>query len=140
MEQDGYVIKDLGEYVEISVMRESACGSNCETCQAKCSESKPFNLKVPNTLNLKVGERVKIEMNSKMVISYILLVYGLPLVFLLLGTLIGIYVFSKMNLTSAEILAFGLGLIVMSMAYLIIKRVDAKHGENKLNEISIKRY
>lgn len=140
MEQEGFVIKELGKYIEVSVIRESACGSSCETCQAKCSESKPFTLKTVNDLDLKVGDRVKVEMSSKSVIGYILLVYGLPLVFLLVGTLFGVFMFSKMNISSAEILGLFFGLVVMSVAFFIIKKVDSKYGEEKAREITIKRY
>lgn len=140
MEQIGVVIKEDKDFIEILATRESACGSDCSTCPAKCSESKPFNIKTVNTINAKVGDRVSIEMNSKAVLSYMLLIYGLPLVFFFVGILAFATLFKNLNFEHIELYSLISGLIIMSLAYIIIKRVDNKYKHTVNNNLIIKKY
>ncbi|EFI42254.1 SoxR reducing system RseC family protein [Peptoniphilus sp. oral taxon 386] len=139
MEQMGVVVKELGEFVEIHSFRQAACGSSCESCHAKCAESKLYVLKAKNTLGLKVGDKVKIETNSKNVIKYILLVYGLPLIFFLFGILISYNIFNKYSIDNAQILSFIIAVLTTGLAFYIIKKIDVKYGNNKLDVIVLKR-
>lgn len=140
MEQIGVVVKEDGEHIEILAVRESACGSDCSTCSAKCSESKPFNIKTINTINAKVGDRVRIEMNSKAVLSYMVLIYGLPLVFFMAGSVIFFSIFKNLNYLHAELYSLIAGLLVMSVAYLIIKKVDNKYGKAGNNNLVLSKF
>lgn len=140
MEQQGLVIKEIGDYVEILVMREAACGSGCDSCNSKCSEAKPLIVKTINTIELKIGEKVRIEMNSKSVLQYFLVVYGIPLVLLLTGIVFGVSLFQKYQIDQAELYGLIFGIVFMCLSYLIIKNIDKKHGEQKLKEVTIKRY
>ncbi len=139
MEQIGVVIKEDGDFIEILATRESACGSDCSTCSAKCSESKPFQLRTLNTINAKPGERVSIQMNSKAVLSYMLLVYGLPLIFFLSGSLIASIVFGKLNFAHVELYSLISGIIIMAIAFVIVKRVDTKYKDVANNNLVIKK-
>lgn len=139
MEQIGVVVNKEEDYIEILATRESACGSDCSTCAAKCSESKPFNIKVLNTINAKPGDRVSIQMNSKAVLSYMLLVYGLPLLFFITGFVTFTIIYTKLNLKHVELYSLISGLIIMSFAYLIIKKIDSKYKNIAHNNLIIKK-
>lgn len=140
MEQIGVVIKEDGDYIEIISTRESACGSDCSSCAAKCSESKPFTIRTINTINAKLGDRVKIEMSSKAVLSYMLLVYGLPLVFFLIGVVVTSEITKKLGFGHIEIYSLIAGVVLMAIAYIIIKKIDSKYKNLATNNVIIKKY
>ena len=139
MEQVGIVVKVDNDYIDILATRESACGSDCSTCQAKCSESKPFSLHVPNTINAKIGDRVSIEMNTKAVIGYMLLVYGLPCLFFILGTLLTFSVLKGRIKSNIELYSFLAGLILMAISYIIVKKIDSKYNKVGVNNMTIRK-
>lgn len=140
MEQIGLVVKEDGEHIEILAMRQSACGSDCSTCSGNCAESKPFNLKTINTINAKVGDRVKIESNSKAVLNYIILIYGLPLVFFMAGSVIFYSIFKDLNYQHFEILSLVAGILTMAIAYFIIKKVDNKYKKEGNDNLILSKF
>lgn len=139
MEQIGIVVNVENDYMDILSTRESACGSDCSTCQAKCSESKPFKLHVLNTIDAKPGDRVKIEMNSKAVLGYMTLVYGLPCLFFIVGVLVAFIVLENSIKNNVELYSFISGLVLMAISYIIIKSIDKKYKNLAKNNMIIRK-
>lgn len=75
-----------GKIAELSVKRDSACGS-CASCGG-CDTGRIL-LRVKNTLDAKVGDDVIVETASKTVIAVAGLVYLLPLVLFFAGYALG---------------------------------------------------
>lgn len=138
MEQTGIVINKDGKYIDIVAMRESACGSDCSTCPAKCSESKACTVRALNSVNAQVGDRVSLEMNTKAVLSYICLVYGLPLLFFMVGVAVSSMFLKNYNSEKYQLYSLIIGIILMSIAFIIIKRID-KRSEKKQNNLIVKK-
>ncbi|MGO3751304.1 MAG: SoxR reducing system RseC family protein [Peptoniphilaceae bacterium] len=130
MKQIGFVVEDNGDYVKVSSMRESSCGTSCENCSAKCGESKIHNQKVLNTIGAKVGDKVILETSFKTLISYIGLVYGLPLLFFIIGVIVSSN-FLGFNTNNAQLLNLLVGLLFMIFSFIIIKIIDSKYIKNK---------
>lgn len=79
------IVKSLeGKNCICSVMRKSACGENCATCKATCS-NREHTFVAENCVGAAVGDNVIIEMGTKKVLYSAFLVYILPLVAFLLG-------------------------------------------------------
>ncbi|CDZ75032.1 putative membrane protein [Peptoniphilus sp. ING2-D1G] len=137
MQREGIVVKVVEDNIEITTVRPSACGESCETCSAKCAESKTMTQTFPNTINAEVGDRVVIEVNDKNYLKYILLVYAVPLVFFIAGVF-----FSSLIIKGdhRQILSFFIGLIAMATSYLIIKKIDDKYTGIYKSIIDLKRY
>ena len=79
MEQIGEVVELRGKKALVRIHRVSACGENCESCQGGCKPTSSLTEAV-NDISAKVGDTVKIQMNS---LSYMLLAfigYILPLI------------------------------------------------------------
>ena len=125
MEQVGYVTSVQDGLADLEVRRVGACGASCESCHANCEE-KVEHIQIINNLNAKVGDYVQLEADAKRVLSYIFLVYGLPLLGLLVGSLIGTYVFKALNVPSYELFGFFIGLVTLLASYLYISRLDRK--------------
>lgn len=136
MEQVG-VVKSLdGEYANITVKRLSACGSNCKSCGGGC-EIKPVDIIVRNELGAKVGDTVELESESDSILKILLILYSIPLVFLLIGIGIGMLVF-KGRTDMYEIASFGIGIVFLSISFLVIKKID-KNFKDKHKLVVLKR-
>lgn len=124
MKQTGIVFELNDDKAKLIVTRLAACGSSCESCSAHCGENKQEYINVKNDLGLKIGDRVEITTDSKAVLKYISLVYGLPLIFLISGVVIG------MLLNLKEIYSLLVGFVFMIVSFIIVKTVDNKNGSN----------
>lgn len=124
MKQTGIVFELNDDKAKIIVTRLAACGSSCESCSAHCGENKQEYINVKNDIGLKIGDRVEITTDSKAVLKYIALVYGLPLIFLISGVVIG------MLLNLKEMYSLLAGFVFMIVSFIFIKTIDNKNGSN----------
>ena len=136
MEQVGVVTRIEDQYAELEVQRMSACGESCNGCSASCDIG-PHTVKVVNTLNAKVGEQVQLKSESTVVLKYILLLYGVPMVFLVLGIFIGASILKGMNITQYEMLSLLIGLVGMGIGLLLVKSADQKYATKNEDLIEV---
>lgn len=131
MEQVGLVVKTEDGIAEMIVRRVSSCGGGgCKSCASSC-DVKPDILKVVNTLDAKVGDYVELRANNGMLLKYTLLIYGLPMLFLVIGSIIGITLFK--DYPKGELYGAVFGLFVMAISFLIIKIIDGRKKESLQN-------
>lgn len=130
MEQVGKVLSVNEDMVKLEVKRISACGTNCKNCAASC-EIKSEIISLPNTIKAKTGDYVELKSETDKVISFISLIYGVPLLFFLAGVLISYYSLEKLQVKNYEILSFISGIIFTTISYLIIRHIDKKSGASK---------
>ena len=98
MEQIGEVVELRGKKALVRIHRVSACGENCANCEGGCKPTSTVTEAV-NGIYAKVGDTVKIQMNS---LAYMLLAfigYILPII-----VCIAAY-FVAMRITDSTIIA-----------------------------------
>ena len=115
MRQTGKVIELKGKKAVVRFVRSDACG-HCNACFRLGSNE--ADIEIDNTLKAKLDDVVGIEMHGKSVLKASLLLYGLPLVALLVGAFIGSF---KGDLYSA--LA---GLLFVAGAFFILRAFEPK--------------
>ncbi len=85
MTQDAIVIRTLpGKMAEVLVARQTACGSNCGSCEA-CVFQSELRAVAKNRIDAKPGQKVVISSRNSAVFSAAAMVYIMPLVLFLLG-------------------------------------------------------
>ena len=85
MTQDAVVTKLLANgFAEVAVARGTACGSNCDNCEA-CKFQNEIKVTAKNLINAQPGAKVVIESSTKKVYKAIFLVYVLPVVLMMIG-------------------------------------------------------
>ena len=88
MTQDARVLKLLpGGKAEVVVVRATACGSNCGSCE-NCIYDKEMHTEAFNKAGASVGDNVIIESKTSIVMKAALLAYIFPIIMLLLGYII----------------------------------------------------
>lgn len=135
LEQIGFVKEVIDDSIFVQLTRNSACGSNCEGCGAHCAESSIEIRKFKNTINAKKGDVVKFTMKDKSVLSFIGLVYGIPLLFLLAGTSIGYYILSSISTKNIDLYSFIIGIAFLLISSFVIRKLDNKFGNITANSI-----
>ncbi|MGL6107044.1 SoxR reducing system RseC family protein [Romboutsia sp.] len=131
MEQQGYIVEIVdSNTAKLKIQRHSACAS-CGKC-ATTSEKKDVIVEVDNTIGAKVGDRVAVNMESVNVLKAAAIVYILPLIGLLGGTIITYYVLSAIgSVNNIEIISGAVGGILTVVSFLILKLNDNKFRDSR---------
>ncbi len=107
----------------------------CASCKSKslCHvNEKKFDLPFESGHN--VGENVLVKMENISILKATSIVYGIPLIALVGGILLGYYVIFK-NITNVDlksVYSFLIGCGFIGLSYFVIKILD-KHAGNKIN-------
>lgn len=123
--------------IEEGTVRESKDGiativisdsDNCKECTAKLyckpGSSNERSLTVKDTFGVKPGDKVRVSINGSKILGVSVLIYGIPLVLLLAGLLIGMQLFQSNKEFFSTLLAVGL----ISIYILIILFIDKKRN------------
>ncbi len=121
MRETGRVIELKEGTAKVRINRSTACG-DCGACQVG-REKLEMILTVENHIGAKVGNDVEVDIENTNFLTAVLIGYGIPLLGLLFGVLLGYY--------GAPLLGFGYntsqgiagitGLICMGAGYYLIK-------------------
>lgn len=118
MEQIGEVIELRGKKALVRIHRASACGENCASCEGGCKPTSSITEAV-NDISAKVGDTVKIEMNSLSYMALAFIGYILPLI-ICIATYFIVQKFTD-NVVIADVSAIGSLIGVLVLFYIIDK-------------------
>lgn len=125
LEEEGRVIKLEDGYAIIHAER----GSSCDGCGAKASchalggvEGKVMEMKAVNEIGAKVGDRVKVAIDSLVFLKSSFLVYVVPLIVMIVGGIIGdSYARNHMPGSDPDLVAGGVGVLCLVISFLLIR-------------------
>lgn len=105
MQEYGVVLRTNGKLAEVGIRQQSAC-AKCGKCEL-AHESKDLTVSAVNQAGARTGETVCLEMGHRDVVTAGLLVYGLPLLTLFLGVIVGQLWFDQLGAALVGFLALG---------------------------------
>lgn len=119
MEAIGVVESIDGNYVNVRIKRESACGGNCADCSASCQSGGQI-VRAVNKAGADVGNKVVMRMDTKKVLAAAFMVYILPIVslFVVYGVVFSI--------TADEIMSTVFSIISMCLFFTFMHIADKK--------------
>ncbi|MDU7966909.1 MAG: SoxR reducing system RseC family protein [Paeniclostridium sordellii] len=131
MNQHGYVIELVdGTTAKIKMQKHSACAA-CGKC-ASSADKKDIIVEVDNNIGAKVGDYVEVNMDSVNVIKAAAIVYIVPLIALLGGTIISYGILNFIDIgMNKEVLSGFIGIVLTAISYLLIKGKDRKFRESR---------
>lgn len=94
MNQTGRVISSDNEHALVQIVRESACGQNCNKCGGTCSVMGVL-ISTPNSINAKKGDIVTIHSETNKIIRIAAIIYLIPLFFIVSGIILSKLLFFK---------------------------------------------
>ncbi len=137
MENIGIVKKVEDNEAVVEIQRTSACGESCASCKGGCIPTKKY-VEAVNLPEAKVGQRVKIELQTKKVLNAAMIMYLLPLLNTFIGVLLGIWVAGYMgNESSQETIGIVTGLIFLGLSFFGIRIWDRSQKNSEKVEIVI---
>jgi sigma-E factor negative regulatory protein RseC len=69
MEKYGTVTNISGSYMDVKIIRDSACGDNCAAC-GLCGNGREMTLRLKNTKGFKAGDKIRLMSNDKSFLKY----------------------------------------------------------------------
>lgn len=118
--------------ITATLVRSSACG-DCHACSVGMSgdgEEKNLEITAVNECDAKVGDNVNVELSNKAMLSATFIMYGIPLVAMIIGMLIG----SRYS----DVLAFVLGILFVAITFFGIKMYDKKVDKKSYMSVATK--
>ncbi|MDK2564661.1 SoxR reducing system RseC family protein [Romboutsia sedimentorum] len=131
MEQQGYIVEIVDKKTaKLKMQRHSACAS-CGKC-ATTSEKKDIVVEVDNAIGAQVGDKVKVNMETVNVLKAAAIVYTVPLIALLIGTIATYFILnlSKINV-DIEVVSGSVGIGLMLLSFVVLKLNDSKFSESR---------
>lgn len=133
--ENGIVINSANGLAEIALVESD----NCEECSAKIiCKPKEDNTKIltaADPFGVAPGDEVKISVEGKAILKATILLYGVPLVLLLLGISFGMHIFGDVNNLS-ELYSFLLGGSLAAVYFIVMYIISKKKGtSNSLPKI-----
>ena len=132
MVETGKVISINGDIARVLIARHTACG-DCGACQVG-KDNLNMVLTTENTIDAQLGDDVQIELNTENFLFASFILYGIPLLALILGISSGYYLFKKLGYEDGitQLVAFVSGIVLLAMSYLMIKNNEPKIEKMKI--------
>ncbi len=136
MAQTGTVesIKDQNVYVK--VIREEAC-AHCKMCTTGINEGKECVIEAVNKCSAIVGDIVEIDVQNNYFLRATAIMYGIPLVALMLGIGISLSILQSADIKGAELISALIGLAVTGIVYLLINQREKKNKNTQYLPIAV---
>ncbi len=128
MEKNGFVVFADERNAKIKVNRESACGGNCSHCKGCGADAILFEIE--NNMDFKEGEVVRVIMDDSKFLKKSFLGYGLLVVLIIAGGILG-YTVSK-----NELVSFAFILISLFLGLIILKNIF----KDRFSDIKVERF
>ena len=116
MREQGEIVKIVDDIAYVQMVMGDQC-KGCNLCSAFGDNSKI--LEVRNELEAKIGDNVTVEISPKRVVGHSLLVFVLPLCFLIAGYFVGIFL-SWPKGWSTETRGIGAGMIFFMLSWCLV--------------------
>lgn len=131
MKREGKVTAVNGENATVVLMKHSACG-DCGACHMG-EENMNITIDALNNAGAQIGNKVVVDMETQDVLTAAFIVYGIPLIMLIIGVASGNFLFGKLMgmEKNIELFSFIIGLVLMTVCFLIIKINDDKFKRSK---------
>lgn len=115
----GQVIEVKDDQVILRMVRNPACGS-CHACSMG-AESQTLKLQALNLCAAQKNDMVEIRLDGDSFLSAVSILYGIPLIFLLLGIIGGSFLGEALFPAQKELVAIALGFGLTALSFLAIK-------------------
>jgi sigma-E factor negative regulatory protein RseC len=126
--EEGIVISVENEFANVAVIQSESCNDCSAKIFCKPKSSNENIIKVDNSFGAKAGDEVRFQVEGIKLLNASFLLYGIPLIILLIGIFLGLSVFS--NYANKELYAFLFGLGLCAIYFLL--SFGKYHNTNKV--------
>ena len=122
------IIKKLTgpEKAEVEVLRGTACGDDCGSCEV-CHYASKIRVEARNAIGAAVGDRVEVETATSRVLGAAVLVYVVPFVLFFIG-----YAIAALALKLEEVPAMLVSFAFFAVGFVVVVLVGRRHRKNPI--------
>ncbi len=113
MEKLGTVKELSGNYMTVTIHRDSACGDSCAAC-GLCGNSREMTLRLKNTGNFAIGDTIRLISDDKKFLGHSAAGYLSLTALLILGAVLG-------GIWGGDWFAFGGGIVGILLGILVLR-------------------
>lgn len=137
MAEKGQVVEVNDDMLVVRMTRTEAC-AHCRACLKGLSEQEMI-INAVNNCDAKVGDWVDIELYDNGFLTAVLVLYGIPMVALMVGIFIGYFLAPLMGAGNIrEPLSFAVGVVFTLLSYLWIKKNQSRWDTKKYKPVAIR--
>lgn len=126
MIEEGIIVETYKQIAKVRFNKSIACVH----CKVGCIESGGSMIaEAQNPLGAKVGDNVRLELNSKLALRVILIVLGFPLLMLVLGVIVTNLLISTIYGIESQIISITGGILLLILAFIPVK-IYERHVKN----------
>lgn len=123
------------EYIQdknlfVKVIREGAC-AHCKMCTSGINEGKECVIEAVNKCEAKVGDTVEIDVQDSFFLRATAIMYGVPLIVLIVGIAVSLAILEPMGVSGAEMISAGIGLALTGIVYMGINKREKEDKNEK---------
>jgi sigma-E factor negative regulatory protein RseC len=127
MIETGQVVRIKGRQVVVRIQRKEAC-AHCGMCQ---DAGKGMEITLDNPLGAVAGDRVEVSMGDRMVWKASVIVYAIPLLFLLAGAALGYVLSPLLGAADRDLTAALCGIGSTALSYILVRSIDKKVSDKQ---------
>lgn len=134
MEEIGEIIETRGKQALVKIERHSLCSkcnNKCQLAQPESHEVDEIEVEVDNPIGARSGQRVKIEMKEQPMVVASLIIYLIPLIFMIAGYFIGISFLNSLGYQGTEITGIIASLSFLALSFVFIRFLDNLFSKRK---------
>ncbi len=146
IEETGRLVSCDGAYAWVETQRKSACGScpvnkGCGTnALSKMYGDKFSRVKALNRIEAKVGEIVVLGLAEEALVRGSMMMYGVPLLGLIVGGVVGAALAEALALTNVDVLSALLGIVGLVVGFYIVSLFNRRVAKDERYQPVILRY
>ncbi len=123
MKQCGLVVQTLDSTAKVRMQRHSSC-AGCNACKMGAEEN-PIELEALNPKKAIQGQMVEVEMEHEHVLLAAFLMYVVPLIFLVVGVIVGHFGLKAMGVVAyADFFTAIIAFSFTALSYIILNRSE----------------
>ncbi len=133
--EEGAVIETSEKTATVRIDRTSACAH----CKAGCMDRGGVMVtEAENSIGAEVGDTVRLEFSQGAALTAIMLVFGLPLLTLLLGVFLGAIVASRLGYQDhSHLMSIGIGAVLFFATFIPIWLYDKHMRESEFYSVAV---
>lgn len=128
----GYVRELKGSHVVVIMQRHEAC-KKCGACSHGHQEQEMY-IEAANSCEAKLGDWVKIELSPTHFLKAVTILYGIPLIALLIGIGVGYWIGDN---TNQELFAILFGILFLTITYYSIRKNEHRWNTERFRPVAV---
>lgn len=127
MKQCGLVVQTLDSTAKVRMQRHSSC-AGCNACKMGAKDN-PIELEALNPKKAIQGQMVEVEMEHEHVLLAAFLMYVVPLIFLVVGVIVGHFGLKAMGVVAyADLFTAIIAFAFTAVSYILLNRSERKQS------------